>query len=751
MKTYRWNHKGFTLAEMAVVVLLIGIAMAMGLKMVTSTLQNSANSETKSKQERIRIALVSHLRTHERLPCPDSKATPDGNESATCNANATQGYGVVPWLTLGLSKNDVLDGWGNYFTYKVANRRPAAVAKDWTTTPATTTRSFNVGELTHPSNALTIQELNAAGNALVNTSTQAVVVILSHGKNGFGAETTKGTNMPNPPAANLGEITNNTANTAIFVKRPYTDSTTVFNGPFDDLVDYMTPKDLLQPLLNDGSKAETAESETKAKQEKIKATLIGYLRTNKTLPCPDRNTPPDGNENATCNANATQGYGVIPWLELGLSKNDVLDGWGNYFTYRMANRRPAAVMKDWTTTDTATSFNIGELSNPSTALTIQELNTAGTALINASTQAVAIILSHGKNGFGAINASGANMANPPAANTGEQTNNTASTPTFVKRPYTESATAFNGPFDDLVEYMTPQDLLQPLINDGTWQKTAESDTITKQEQIKTALTGYLRTHGYLPCPNSRNPWDGAEDRPNPTAGAGADPATTCLNNNGRGVIPWQALGLARDAVRDGWGNFFTYRVVNLNNNTPIPFTPPPNPIPPLYQKRNRNWTIKGGTGAFDIDSLSDATKSPGYQSLRIESGGGTVESRTAVAVILSHGKNGLGARTITGTQNTLPPAGTDERTNSTTGTTTFIHRPVTNDPLATGGLYDDFITYMNPQDLLQPLVNEKTIWKCKSYCPAGTCPAGGTCTPTSIIPIGAPNPTCTCTPSEPLP
>jgi prepilin-type N-terminal cleavage/methylation domain-containing protein len=753
MKTSHWNHKGFTLAEMAIVVLIGSIMLTMGIKVLTVTMQNTAITETKARQERIRTALIGFLRTNGRLPCPDIAATPTGAAPGVCSANSAAGYGVVPWTTLGISRNDALDGWGNFFTYRVANHNPGTVVKNWTTIPASATTPYIVGELSHPSTALTIQELNAAGAALIPTTAQAVVIILSHGKNGFGAKSSKGTNIANPPAPNAGEVINNTAGTATFVKRPYTDSPTAFNGPFDDIVDFMTPQDLLQPLINDGTQPDTAEGNTRAKQERIKTALIGFLRTNRRLPCPDITTPPTGIAPAACSASAAAGYGVVPWTTLGISRNDVLDGWGNYLTYKVANHLPAAVVKNWTTTDTATSYNIGELSNPSTAFTINELNAAGAAFTAPppTTQAVVVILSQGKNGFGSINASGAANANPPAANAGEVTNNTAATTTFVRRPYTDLATAFNGPFDDIVEFMIPQDLLQPLINDGTWQQTAESDTVTKQEQIRTALTGYLRTHGHLPCPNSTAPWDGAEDRPNNNAGG--NPTTTCLNNAGRGVIPWQALGLSQNTVRDGWGNYFTYRVVNLNTNAQVPFTTPPGPVPPLYQKRNRNWTIKEGTGAFDIDSLTDATISPGYQALRMERGAGAAESRTTVAVILSHGKNGLGARNITGALNTLPPAATDERTNATTGSTTFVHRPVANNPndAGTNAFFDDFISYLTPQDLLQPLVDEKTIKTCKSYCPAGTCPAGGTCTPTINISIGAPNPTCTCIPGGTLP
>ena len=48
---------GFTLAEMAIVVLIIGIAMTMGLKTVTANLENAAYSETKAKQERLKLAV----------------------------------------------------------------------------------------------------------------------------------------------------------------------------------------------------------------------------------------------------------------------------------------------------------------------------------------------------------------------------------------------------------------------------------------------------------------------------------------------------------------------------------------------------------------------------------------------------------------------------------------------------------------------------------------------------------------------
>ncbi|MDO9041018.1 MAG: prepilin-type N-terminal cleavage/methylation domain-containing protein [Desulfocapsaceae bacterium] len=714
MKSFHWNHKGFTLAEMAIVVLLGGIMLTMGIKVLTVTMQNTAITETKARQERIRTALIGFLRTNERLPCPDIAATPTGTAPGACNANPAQGYGVVPWTTLGISQNDALDGWGNFFTYRVANRRPAAVVKDWTTTPASTTTSYTIGELSHPSTALTINELNAAGAALTSTTTQAVVIIFSHGKNGFGAKTTKGTNIAPPPAANAGETTNNTATTATFVKRPYTDSSTAFNGPFDDIVDFMTPQDLLQPLINDGTQPDTAESETRIKQERIKTVLLGFLRTNGRLPCPDITAIPTGTAPVTCTATAAAGYGVIPWVTLGISRNDVLDGWGNYFTYKVANRRPAAVIKDWTTTpaSTTTSYTIGELSHPSTAFTINELNTAGTAfkVPPLTTQAVVIILSQGKNGFGSINASGTTNAAPPATNAGEVTNNTAATTTFVRRPYTELATAFYGPFDDIVEFMIPQDLLQPLINDGTQPGTAESETRTRQERIKTALVGFLRTNGRLPCPDRA------------AVPTGTAPAACNANAaQGYGVVPWTTLGISRNDVLDGWGNFFTYKVANRQPGAIM-----------------KDWTTRTTPRSFTINELTTSTAALTINELNAAGTALVPTTTQAVAIILSQGKNGFGSINASGTTNANPPAANaGEVTNNTAATTTFVRRPYTELATAFNGPFDDIVEFMTPKDVLQPLINEGSLYDCKHYCAT---PAAG-CSATNI-PVGTATATC---------
>jgi len=265
---------GFTLAEMAIVLFLMGIAMTMGLKMVTANLDNGAYSETKSKQERIKIALIGFLRTNGRLPCPDNAGGVATGVAAAVCVGAALGYGVIPWQTLGLPRDAALDGWGNYFTYRVANINLPAFTppvgapplhvnpnQNWTINVgagAFDIRSLN-STITAPGyQTLLIQNRDPAPGPNVE-SRNAILVILSHGKNGLGAKTTKV--GPRIVGATLDELTNATPGTVTFSRRAYSESPAVVNGGiYDDVVAYMTPQDLLQPLINEKTLAGTCQA-----------------------------------------------------------------------------------------------------------------------------------------------------------------------------------------------------------------------------------------------------------------------------------------------------------------------------------------------------------------------------------------------------------------------------------------------------------------------------------------------------------
>ncbi len=244
----RTTFSGFTLVEMAVVVVIMGIMLTLGLRLLQATQENAARSVTQTKQERIKLALIAFLRTNGRLPCPDSALPPTGAEPANCLVNA--GRGVLPWRALGLSVGDVQDGWSNLFTYRVANRTPVT-SSNWTIKAGLPAAApFTITELTAPLTALTVQVRSDAGVLGPAIVPSPVAVILSHGKNGFGARTIRGAAVV-PGPAGADEATNLGAASTTFIMRTPTDVAAATGGAYDDIVAYLTPRDLLQPLLDD--------------------------------------------------------------------------------------------------------------------------------------------------------------------------------------------------------------------------------------------------------------------------------------------------------------------------------------------------------------------------------------------------------------------------------------------------------------------------------------------------------------------
>lgn len=236
---------GFSLIEMAVVLVLVTIAASLGLGLMRANLEKAAWNETRVKQDRIKAALGAFLRTNGRLPCPNSAAPWDGAEDSPCLVNA--GRGIVPWQALGIGRGETQDGWGNFFTYRVANRTPVS-SSNWTIT--TGVGAFSIAELTSPLASITLQQRDAAGVLGPAIAPNPVVVIVSHGKNGNGARTVQGTLIPLPAAAAADELVNATTASTSFIDRAPNDVAASTGGIFDDLVSYLTPTDLMQPLVD---------------------------------------------------------------------------------------------------------------------------------------------------------------------------------------------------------------------------------------------------------------------------------------------------------------------------------------------------------------------------------------------------------------------------------------------------------------------------------------------------------------------
>jgi prepilin-type N-terminal cleavage/methylation domain-containing protein len=231
---------GFTLIEMGIVLVVIGLVTAGGASAIGPIVENSKIAQTNQKLDRIEQALVLHIIRYGCLPCPAvgsetytagdadlGRASTDaavryasGCQSADCLA-----VGVVPWVNLGLSEADITDGFGTRITFQLATvTAPAPRLQDTNGMVRTPPSTYPVGN---------IPVQNAGATALTS---EAAYVLLSHGPNrSDGYQATTGAPMAAGTDAN--EVLNAGGATYVQDDRSQT---------FDDIVRWRTAPLMIQ-------------------------------------------------------------------------------------------------------------------------------------------------------------------------------------------------------------------------------------------------------------------------------------------------------------------------------------------------------------------------------------------------------------------------------------------------------------------------------------------------------------------------
>ena len=216
--------KGFTLAEMAVAVVILAILL-FGAMVPFSTQMDIRNvADTRRTMSSILDAIVGFAQANGRLPCPANGATATGLPGAgieqlsgnSCSAT----MGVVPWATLGTPETDA---WGRRFSYRVSPVfADSAAASTWaTSTPASPANQTQPCVPTPPPAAPTTFALCTLGDIALFTRAASAsapigsalpLVFISHGKNGHGAWQITGVRLP-APAPGTDEAANVNGNT----------------------------------------------------------------------------------------------------------------------------------------------------------------------------------------------------------------------------------------------------------------------------------------------------------------------------------------------------------------------------------------------------------------------------------------------------------------------------------------------------------------------------------------------------------
>lgn len=236
------TERGFSLVEMAVVLVILGFVIAALLLPLQAQRNQFFQTETENQLEIARKALIGFAQSRGRLPCP-AIATSNGIENPIpATGTCTSPVGFLPAATLGIQPTDkdgfAIDGWNNRLRYAVSqvNTVGGAATPDFTTT----------NEMNNVTIAALDPDLRVCENSSVaDCSTtkyltnNAVVVIYSSGPNGSiggGAdEANQGVSIPP---------------TTFYSRTPTAAGST--DGEFDDLVVWISPYVLYNAMIEAG-------------------------------------------------------------------------------------------------------------------------------------------------------------------------------------------------------------------------------------------------------------------------------------------------------------------------------------------------------------------------------------------------------------------------------------------------------------------------------------------------------------------
>ncbi|OYX03887.1 MAG: hypothetical protein B7Z05_09045, partial [Thiotrichales bacterium 32-46-8] len=150
-----WLSKGFTLVEMAIVLVIIGLLLSGGMSLLSSSSDTARYKESQNQLNEVKEALTNYYIQFGRLPCPDTGN--DGLEETSCaTGNALRGF--LPHVTLGLGGSG--DAWGERIKYVVSPKFTTAVTPP---TPPAMCTDTAPRIITPASDKVTIQDLQATG------------------------------------------------------------------------------------------------------------------------------------------------------------------------------------------------------------------------------------------------------------------------------------------------------------------------------------------------------------------------------------------------------------------------------------------------------------------------------------------------------------------------------------------------------------------------------------------------------------
>lgn len=240
------SDTGFTLVELAMVLVIVGLLLAGGLSFFTAQVESQRLSEGRAQLAEIKESLLGFAVQRGYLPCPANPAAANTLEDRAANGQCNRADGTIPGATLGLTRST--DPFGQPFTYRVtlafADNGLASLPPAITDSNQTLGVGCPPGTVAPPGLSFMlcssgdISLLAASGGTSVALGLVSVVVMhFHHGP-------------PNGVAGSTDEV-ENTNHDAVFVSHSRVDDNpnTAADEEYDDITEAISPALLANRML----------------------------------------------------------------------------------------------------------------------------------------------------------------------------------------------------------------------------------------------------------------------------------------------------------------------------------------------------------------------------------------------------------------------------------------------------------------------------------------------------------------------